>query len=235
MDSSATDDRGGDRLRVIIACAGEAKRWAEHLGVPKHLAATADGEVLLERTISQALALSSDVHVTTPDDDRYADHIDPRATRHVCEPAAAGGEYSSTRHLWSDTGRTVLLLGDVYFTDRCIATIGAGSPTAYRVFGRYRASKLTGTPYGEIFAASWGAERLPVMDLHLTAVEQLRRTGVSNRPPGWLLLRLWQGTPVGKHVVQRPIWVEVDDWTDDLDVPADYQRHPAFGGSRARV
>ena len=221
-------------MRVIIACAGEAKRWGEYLGVPKHLAATADGEILLERTISQALALSSDVHVQTPDDDRYADHIDPRAVRHVREPdASGGGEYSATRELWSADTRTVLLLGDVYFTDAAIATVGAGSPTAYRVFGRYRASKQTGTPYGEIFAASWGVERLPQMDIHLAEVERLRAAGVSNRPPGWLLLRLWQGTPVGKHVVKRPIWVEVDDWTDDLDVPADYDRHPAFGGARA--
>jgi hypothetical protein len=56
---------------VIIACAGEGKRWGEYLRVPKHLAQTADGEVLLHRTIEQALGMTGDVHVITPDDDRY--------------------------------------------------------------------------------------------------------------------------------------------------------------------
>lgn len=213
-------------MRVIIACAGEGKRWGEYLGVPKHLATTAVGEVLLHRTIEQALALTSDVHVITPDDDRY-DDLPGRVKRHILGPHH--NEYEHTRWLWSGDDRTVLLLGDVYFTDHAIDTIAAGSASAYRVFGRYRASKVTGTPYGEIFAASWGPARIPQMDVHLREVERLRATGECTRPPGWVLLRLWQGTPVRKHLVRPPIWTEIDDWTDDLDTPADYQRHPAFG------
>lgn len=233
MEAPAPADRG-NHTRVIIACSGEGARWADYLGAPKHLAVAANGEVLLERTVGQALALTDDVHVTTPDDDRYLAHLGDRVTRHVPAPDDGGGEYSSTRPFWSEHGRTILLLGDVYFTDEAIRAIAAGSPTAYRVFGRYRASKVTGTPYGEIFAASWGPARLEAMDVHLAEVERLRRAGESRRPPGWLLLRLWQGTPVQRHVVKPPIWVEIDDWTDDLDTPADYDRHPAFGGARAR-
>lgn len=216
-------------MRVIIACAGEGRRWAEHLGVPKHLAPMADGEVLLHRTVEQALSLTSDVHVITPDDSRY--EFPETVQRHALPPFH--NEYLHTRHLWSQTERTVLMLGDVYFTDRAISAIAAGSVTAYRVFGRYRASKLTGTPYGEIFAASWGPDRIPQMDAHLAAVERMRESGECTRPPGWVLLRLWQGTPVRQHVVRPPIWVEIDDWTDDLDTPADYDRHPAFGGAGA--
>lgn len=212
-------------MRVIIACAGEGKRWGEYLGVPKHLATTAVGEVLLHRTIEQALGLTSDVHVVTPDDNRY--DLPGQVRRHIVGPHH--NEYEHTRWLWSGDDRTVLLLGDVYFTDHAIDTIAAGSPSAYRVFGRYRASKVTGTPYGEIFAASWGPARLTQMDAHLREVERLRVTGECTRPPGWVLLRLWQGTPVRKHLVRPPIWTEIDDWTDDLDTPADFQRHPAFG------
>ena len=222
-------------MRVIIAAAGEGTRWAEYLGVPKHLAATAAGEVLLARTVAQARQVSDDVHVITPADVRY--ELPPRRSRKVTwhELPAHHNEYEHTRHLWSDTDRTLLLLGDVYFTDAAMATVAAGSLSAYRVFGRYRASKVTGTPYGEIFAASWGPARTAQMDAHLAEVRRLRESGECLRPPGWVLLRLWQGTPVRRHLVTRPIWVEIDDWTDDLDTPADYHRHPAFGAGRAAV
>jgi hypothetical protein len=213
-------------MRVIIACAGSA-RW-EREGVPRHLISTARGLPLLWRTAVQALRVARDVHVTTPDDDRYALPPELPVTRHVREPE--GNEYTSTRDLWSTTGRTVLMLGDVYFTDAAIDSIASGSPTAYRAFGRYRASKKTGTPYGEIFAAAWGAERHAAMDQHLAEVARLRAAGECMRPAGWVLLRLWQGTPPGKHLVRAPYWTEIDDWTDDLDGPADYDRHPAFGG-----
>ena len=217
-------------MRVIIACAGEGKRWNNHLDVPKHLAPAADGEVLLLRTIEQARRMSDDIHVITPDDDRY--DLPDDVKHHLLPPFH--NEYLHTRHLWSDEDRTVLMLGDVYFTDRAIDTIAAGSPSAYRVFGRYRASKVTGTPYGEIFAASWGPARNAQLDELLAKVEQLRASGECTRPPGWVLLRLCQGTPVRQHVVRPPIWVEINDWTDDLDSPLDYDRHPAFGGAGAR-
>ena len=214
-------------MRVIIAAAGQRPKWGGYLGVPPHLVQV-DGWPLLSRTIGQARKLTTDVHVTCPDDDRYRMAAGEGAVCHV--RGDEGNEYTSTRDLWLTSGRTVLLLGDVFFSDEAIATIGGGSPTAYRCFGRAGASKHTGTPYGEIFAASWGPQRHDRMDAYLAEVARLRETGACIRPPGWVLLRLWQGTPVRRHQVQAPFFTEIDDLTDDLDKPADYDRHPRFGG-----
>ena len=53
------------------------------------------------------------------------------------------------------------------------------------------------------------------------------------RPPGWMLLRAWQGTPLGRHIVKRGrYFVTIDDLTDDIDKAEDYARHPAMGGAR---
>jgi hypothetical protein len=216
-------------VRVLIAAAGSQHKWGGHLGVPSHLVPDATGEPLLARTIRQARALTDDVHLVCPDDSRYDL---PGVVRHVAGPD--GNEYTASRPWWSADGRTVLLLGDVWFTDAAMATIGRGSPTAYRAFGRFAASRHTGTPYGEIFAISWGAQRHTRMDTHLAEVARLRAAGLCMRPPGWVLLRLWQGTPVGRHLVRAPYFVTVDDLTDDIDYPADYDRHPAFGGGCAR-
>lgn len=213
-------------MRVIIAAAGGDKAWNGHLDVPRHMVPVG-GEPLLQRTIRQAVAFTEDVHVTTPDDDRYRV---VGAIRHVREPGES--EYASTRDLWSEDSRTVLLLGDVYFTDRAMSTICGDRRRGFRAYGRRGASHLTGTPYGELFAASWWPEHHEQMDRRLATVHAARSAGAVTRPPGWMLLRAWQGTPLDRHIVKRGrFFTQIDDLTDDIDTAADYQRHPSFGGS----
>ncbi|MEV4672169.1 hypothetical protein AB0K34_11005 [Actinomadura sp. NPDC049382] len=204
-------------MRVIIACAGPQTKWKNHLGVPSHLVPV-DGEPLLHRTIRQARAVCRDVHVTAPDDDRYTVL---GVSRHVRGPEH-DNEYVSTRGLWNDTGRTVLLLGDVYFTDVAIARIVYRPEREYRVFGRRGGSSVTGTPWGEIFAASWWPEQHALLDEHLSRIAGMDKAG-------WRLLRSVQGTDLDRHVTRRPWFVKIDDATDDIDFPADYERHPATG------
>ncbi|WP_433242485.1 hypothetical protein [Actinomadura nitritigenes] len=218
-------------MRVIIAAAGHQRKWGGYLGVPSHLAPLADGTPLLHRTIRQALTLTGDVHLTTPDLPAYelpaGLHPDVAGvTRHLRHEDYTS-EYPSTRDLWSTTGRTVLMLGDTYFSDEAIAAIGATDRRDYIVFGRYEGSQITGTPYGEIFAVSWWPEHHDLLDRALASLASVRRVGATKRPEGWLLLRSIQGTPLAKHRVTRRHFVEIDDATDDWDFPADYDRHPA--------
>ncbi len=99
----------------------------------------------------------------------------------------------------------------------------------YRVFGRFGPSRITGTPYGEIFAASFWPAQHEALDRHLDIVHRTRAAGTVTRPPGWMLLRSWQGTPLGKHRVRKPWFVELPaDETDDLDRDDDLRRHPVF-------
>jgi hypothetical protein len=211
-------------VRIVIAAAGGPGKWDGYLGIPKHLAPLTvhGGEPLLHRTVRQALAVTADVHLTSPDDDRYEV---PGVIRHV-RGSEAPSEYAATRDLWNSKGRTVLLLGDVYFTDGAMATIARFAARRYRCFGRYRASRITGTPYGEIFAVSWWPEQHAQMDAYLRLVHRTRASGAVTRPPGWMLLRAWQRTPLGKHRVSPRWFEEIDDLTDDFDRPADYERHP---------
>lgn len=213
-------------MRVIIACAGASEKWGDHLGVPKHLAPLTahHGVPLLYRTVGQVREFTDEVHVTAPAGD--ARYRVPGVTVHERDGSGLC-EYTSTRHLWNERGRTVLLLGDVYWTDAALATVAGFRPQTYRVFGRYGPSTVTGTPYGEIFAASWWPGQHTRMDKRLDHVHAVRATGVVTRPPGWMLLRAWQGTPLGKHRVLPGWFTEIDDHTDDFDSVADYLRHPA--------
>ncbi|WP_406200141.1 hypothetical protein OG331_25205 [Streptomyces sp. NBC_01017] len=213
-------------MRVIIACAGSQAKWGGHLGVPSHLVPLRAhfGVPLLYRTVGQVRELTDDVHLTCPAGG--ARYRLPGVTVHE-QDGTAPSEYAATRSLWNERGRTVLLLGDVYFTDEAMATVAGFRPQTYRVFGRYGPSKVTGTPYGEIFAASWWPGQHTRMDARLRHVHEMRAQGIVTRPPGWMLLRTWQGTPVGKHRVSRDWFTEIDDLTDDFDTVADYVRHPA--------
>lgn len=214
---------------MVIAAAGgdPAGKWGNYLGGPKHVAPV-DGKPLLARTIGQARTITGDVHLTCPDDLRYAL---AGATRHI-RGADYPSEYAATRDVWNEHGPTVLLLGDVYFTTAAINTIRRHVGAGYRVFGRYGPSKVTGTPYGEIFAVGWLPDEHPRLDRLLGLVHRTRAEGTITRPPGWMLLRAMQGTPMGRHRVIRPPFVDVDDLTDDVDRPEDYMRHPAMGGGR---
>lgn len=211
--------------RVVIAAAGRDKWWTGD--IPRHLVPV-DGVPLLARTIRQVRQWTDDVHLTVPPDDwryRLADvTVHERGDDHP-------SEYASTRDLWSATTRTVLLLGDVYWTDDAIRKVLTDRAQDYRCYGRCGPSKVTGTPYGEIFAAAWWPRQIPALDRHLKVVHDTRAAGTITRPPGWMLLRSWQGTPMNRHRVRPPHWVELpDDGTDDIDKVEDYERHPAMRG-----
>lgn len=212
-------------MRVIIAASGSQKKWGGHLGVPSHFAPLTRHEdrPLIERTIEQLSRYGHELHITVPPDARYGAL---QGQKHIREWSYFS-EYAASRDLWDPVGRTVLLLGDVYFSDQAIERIMLFAKRQYMVFGRFGPSKITGTPYGEIFAASWWGEHHEQMDKYLANVHKLRARGTMTRPPGWMLLRSWQGTPLNKHKVLPSHFIEVNDETDDIDFPDDYNRHPA--------
>lgn len=108
--------------RVVITAAGQARRWANHMGVPKHLApvpAPGGGtETLLRRMTRQARDLGvTDVVIVCPlDDARYETEgarLHPRAIKKRWRQA----DRFMTTELWNKNGRTLYLPGDLYASD----------------------------------------------------------------------------------------------------------------------
>lgn len=227
-------------VRVIIAAAGPQHKWGNYLGVPSHLAPVG-GEPLLARTVRQALTISDDVHVTyPPGDDRYLDAVmmtDPGliAVNVHARGESYPSEYHATHRLWNPDGRTVLLLGDTYFTDAAIALIASFGERRYQGFGRRGASRVTGCRYGELWAASWWPEQHKQQDEYLAKIKSLRERGIVTRPTGWMLLRAWQGTDLAKHRCDPQWMTTIDDLTDDFDFPSDYDNHPVIKKGMSRM
>lgn len=216
-------------MRIIIAAATWKSSWGSYLEVPPHLAPVHGGP-LLAQTVRQALAHSTNVLVTIPDDERYAAAAEG-ATVHV-RTGSYLSEYDSTRDLWSESGRTVLLYGDVYWTDAAIDTVAAYELRQYRCFGRFGPSRITRCSYGEVFGASWWPEQHEQMDKYLGDIEVIRERGEITRPTAWMLLRAWQGTPLDEHEVDTDWFAEINDYTEDFDYPRDYERHPVVREDR---
>jgi hypothetical protein len=219
-------------MRVLVACAGREAdpKWGGHLGVPKHLAPIG-GVPLLHRTVAQVRAWrgreSVERLVVLGPDARY---LVDGAELGLPDPAALH-EYAASRPWWAATGRTVLLLGDVVWSPQGLARVLTGHGLTPRWWGRRGASRITGCRYGEIFAASWFGGHARLLDRHIALVDAATEI---TRPAGWKLYRSVRGLPMGRHSISGG-WNQIDDETDDIDRPEDYERHPIVRRANERV
>jgi hypothetical protein len=202
--------------RTILCCAGEGYRWGDHLGVPKHLAPF-DGRPLLERTVAQLRSRGLTDLVVTACDPRYR----IEGTR-LCAPQTTilpdtGIGFSSG--FWSSRGRTVVLLGDVYFSEAALDAIIACPPDETRWLGRKGAGSIAKNP--EMFGVSIPLRRQQQLRQAAAAVVDLYQWGVTNRIMGWELYAVVNDLDA-TAIEPGPNWLDVDDETEDFDYPRDY-------------
>lgn len=213
--------------RYIVCCGGSQTKWKNHLGVPSHLVPDLSGEPILHRTVRLLRERGvGDIVVMGPSEDsRYR----IEGTRFEKGRPESMNEFWASRHLWDSGSQTVLVLGDVWFTEYAMDVITSGFE-GLRFYGRRGANHLTGTPWGELFASSFWPEDQDLLDFHMSSSYRLFQSGRAKRHIGWEILRSVQGqTNLSEHKVNSRWFVEINDLTDDLDFPIDYQRHPLFG------
>lgn len=192
--------------KAIIMCSGPGSRWANFRNSPKQLTVI-NGEILLKRTVSQALKLFDEVSViaTSTDFPSFG------ATLHVPQiNQYEDGKLVNSEAQWPKLGRATILYGDVYYTDNAIKKIAESKRVASFLL-RSNASKLTGKLYGEIYAFAFDVK---VKNVILTVADKLRNDrGLGrSRQAGWMLL-----AEFNKLAEQ----IEIDDETEDFDYPED--------------
>ena len=189
-------------MNVFIHCAGEQVRW---LGSESKHLVDINGVPLLGRTIDQVLRFGniqpSSISVLARNDTDYRDFCYGRYVHRLVVGDTANGcsTMLDTESLWDD--RTIILLGDVYFTDITIKQI-----LDYR--GRF----CIWWDRQDVFAASWGQDSNWMMRLLL---ESKKFTSFSH-----MVNVLWSfGDQPGYGVCQ-----DVCDQTQDFDTLDDYDR-----------
>jgi hypothetical protein len=204
------------KTKVIIIAAGEGTRWNNYLGVPKHLVKI-DGETLLERTVR--LFNGCDITIVGHDE-RYevdgAELVIPemRGLHDVNKQCLL------TRDLWNKDGRTIIVLGDIFFSEKCVESILGYLGDDMRVFGRKGRGSVNKCKWGELFAHTFLTQH------HDEYANAYLEAGKITKPDGrrndwWEHYRILDGIdPMVEDFGER--FVQIDDWTDDFDLPENY-------------
>lgn len=196
---------------------GESLRWKRHLGVRKH-ELVVDGETLLARMIRLVRERGvRDICLVGPYDCGVQNYV-PKRHKSIIDGRL------SVQPIWNKRGRTVVLMGDVWYSDAAMDAIVAGNGSEPCIFARFGPSAVTGKTYGEIFADSFMPDyhreqiRLFSEVLRLTQRGRLRRAGL------WQAYLLTHGHAFPEAVANYGDAVEIDDWTEDFDYPHDWDR-----------
>lgn len=202
-------------VTAIVIAAGDATRWGEYRGIPKHLIAVA-GEPILHRTARLLKQNTDTVWVVSKNDPRYHQH---GANIYTIEPGPSDADkFYSSRAIWS--GHTVIVYGDCYFTEDAIQTIT--QPVAdWMLYCRPEASTITGSPYGECWAYSIPEHQLNLFREKLIWLAGMHELGETHRCGGWELYRALLNQDLHEHRMTTNYTI-IDDWSEDFDYPSDY-------------
>lgn len=224
-------------MRAIILAAGEASRWGNYLGVPKHLVPVG-GEPVLHRTVRllrEARPGLDIVIVARPEDlDRY---LVPGAmtVEADLDPARFDADkFLSSRRYWNWQGETVLLYGDAFYTRDAIATILSTTPDdGFLLFARFGPSAITGAKWAEPFAFRLRGEVHRRFEEAGDELIRQYRTRKLHRIGGWEFYASLTGADLSMpgEFAGHGVWI--DDWTEDFDYPQDFDewaRRMVMGG-----
>lgn len=216
----------------IVIAAGEGTRWNNYLGKRKHFIEI-DGETIITRTVRLAGQFSSKVYVVGSSDDfRINGSTLFRPELNPLDNDA--DKFLNSASLWNQEGRTVVLYGDVYFSDDAMQRIMEFQPREWTLFARFGPSKLTGKRYGECFAQSFYPEHIVEHLAQLRNIVSARLKGKIKRCGGWEHYRSMERLPLEKHQ-RKGRFVEIDDWTEDFDQPSDYDCWIALRNGRVLI
>lgn len=190
-------------MRIIILAnrGGREKHWKE-----------IDGEPIIKRTVR--LCQGHEVYITSHDS-----FYDIEGSQRF-EPEESPGSmlaFLATKPIWSTD--TVLLYGDVYYSENAIKTILNREVKDVMFFGRYGGNTIK--RWGEMFAIRFVDNFKFEYACDKILVE--RKKGTIKRETSWELQRYLSNLPLDKHRVGSQ-FVEINDETDDFDKPEEFAK-----------
>lgn len=133
-------------------------------------------------------------------------------------------KFLSSRSVWNRNDRTVILFGDVWFSEDAIRNIMKHDEESWTIFCRFGKSELTGCPYGEIYGFSFELNSRDFAEEHMKKVGTLNKQGKLWRSSGWEIYRSMSGAKDLTVHKKYSNYVLIDDWTEDFDFPRDYEK-----------
>jgi hypothetical protein len=190
---------------VFILAAGDGTRWNNYRGSPKHRLVV-EGEVLIERTYRQFSKYADKIIIVANEEVGIAETYIPVNNKKWRDIA----KFYSSRDIWTE-GKNVLVFADVYFTDEAVERI-MNDPYGLSFYLRSKGSHLTKKLWKEIWGIGFEGSSIPILE---SAILKIIESKENYSAGGW---RLYDQFTQDKQKFQS---IEIDDWTEDFDFPAD--------------
>jgi hypothetical protein len=159
-------DGGPTVPTCIMIAAGNETKWENHLENSKHFILI-DGQPLIQRTVHLLKEHSSNIYIVGKSDQYQIEGSTLIIPTHNPKNFDAD-KFLNSAHLWNPSGRTIILYGDVYFSDDAMHRIMNYDVRQWTLFARFGASKLTCKKYGECVAQSFFPSIFPSTLMRLT-------------------------------------------------------------------
>jgi len=202
-------------MTTLVLCAGYGERFRGSLKQE----VVVDGLPLLDRTIGQFARWSEDFCVVT---DKVGLCVNRQMRLEPEDRCCTCASLLSARSRWSETDRTAVLLGDVYFTDHAVSMIMEVKPEGVAFF----------TDTQDIFAVVFEARVNGEVEVML---RQLIARARDTNDPGlgkmWDWFRAFHGMTERNNeemktlsnVAMNHTWIPIGDRTQDFDTQEQYQ------------
>jgi len=215
-------------MRYILACSGSGSRWNNYLGRPKHLIEI-DNETLISRTVRliKKYDNKSDIIIMAYRKDYKVNgtrlHV-PNLflqSKHIKLPAIY-----TCHNIWNNNGKTILLFGDIFFTEEAIKKIINKSyynPLKILFYGRKGSSTLTNKNYGEIFGMSFSNIKNKIILKNLEELRSKYEKKEIKRFLTWELYKKLNNINLNSSSFKfNNNFININDFTEDFDFPYDY-------------
>jgi hypothetical protein len=211
-------------------------RWNNYLGVPKHMIPI-KSEPLIYRTQRMLIERGvKDIVVTCSKENfnkyniKSVNAIESKTNR---LSIYSDHEFSTTEGLLNNDGITVMMWGDVYFSDKFIDHIVNNESKDWHLYGRRRNSDITGSLYGEDFAWYFNNTHIPqIFETSKKMLPLLKQMSQDKEMYPWamedctkMLYRMMAELDYDDpHKIDKRHWIEWDDETEDFDYPEDWTK-----------
>jgi hypothetical protein len=164
---------------VIITAAGESARWANHLNMPKHLVPIdPSGQTLIGRTVEMLKNAGIDnIFIVTQHEEIVELVKKDVGIIRLANSKSLADSILSSRKYW--TNRTIVLLGDVFFSRECLSKILI-CKSKVKFFGtdQFDNPELNKIKRSELYALSYDASAQDIIEYNLALNSAL--AGFSN-------------------------------------------------------
>jgi len=217
--------------KIIVLCGGISSRWNNYLGVEKHFAQFNNCSII-ENTLNILSTYNVSISILVREDNLHLYTFLNQDLFTISRENAILEFYKikATYNLWSNSGKTIILMGDVWFTANALKRIINSRSTKLLFWGRQKKNYHTNCKHGELFALSFYPSSHNLLKSATSTLENLILNEGVEIAGGWGIYNIISGL---SHLMSKERIVKgkalfsnfnnILDITDDIDTPKDYE------------